>query len=171
MLTEDQFIQYYEKLARAHTTIAHDPAGVKSFFEIEDPDELGNFDKALRGKVGSTVLFIFAGDGEIDDHDSNNHVQTIVCYLYIMQKKTDTISSANIRSNCITIVNDLLARTKTDIRAGFIVPGRPVTFRIDGIPVGQVGPISLQWYGYAVKVTFSCPFAARSESGTWTDIP
>lgn len=171
MLTEDQFISYYEKLARAHRTIAHEADGVKSFFEVEDPDELTSFDAAVRNATGSTVMLLVAGEGELDDNGSNNYVQVLECDIYILQKKTFDLSVHQIRSTCIQAITDILTRTKKDASAGRLVPGKITNFNIKEIPVRQIGPVNLQWYGYAAKATFTCPFGWKVDSGTWTDIP
>lgn len=169
MVTEDQYIAYYENLAQKHTAILHDPQGKKSFFEVEDPTDLGGFDAALRGTVGDTVMLLVAGENDLDDAESESHTQTTELELYILQRKKTGITVPAIRSACMGIITDILARTKQDARKQLVVPGKITYFNIRKLPVRQVGPMNLNWYGYTALITFSCPFACPVNSGTWTD--
>jgi hypothetical protein len=171
MLTEDQFISYFEKLANAHRTIAHNLDGQQSFFEVEDPDELSAFNEALRYATGSTVMLLVAGEGELDDNNSENHVQVVDFQIYILQKKETDVKTSDIRSVCIEVIKSIVGRTKHDCRRGRIVPGKSVNFRIENVPIRMVGPIELNWYGYTTQLSFTCPFGWSVDSGTWTDIP
>lgn len=171
MLTEDLFISYFEKLAIAHLTIKHKAGGLKSFFEVEDTDELTAFDEAIRNATGSTVMLVVAGEGELDDNNSDSHVQVFDFQIYILQKLKTGVKISDIRSACMAVLKTVLARTKYDRRRDNIVPGKTVNFRIDKIPVRKVGPMSLNWYGYTAMLSFSCPFGLPVESGTWSDIP
>jgi hypothetical protein len=169
MVTEDQYISYFEKLAIAHRQILHDPEGLISFVEVEDPEDLTAFDEALRSATGDTVMLIVAGEGELNDNNSENHVQTVDTQIYILQRKRDGMATAEIRTFTIGVITDLLGRTKNDARSGNVIPGKVITFRINNIPVRKVGPISLNWYGHTAWITFSCPFGYTVNSGTWTD--
>jgi hypothetical protein len=169
MVTEDQYISYFEKLAKAHRQIQHNPDGVSSFVEVEEPDELSAFDEALRSTTGDTVMLVVAAEGQLDDNSSENHVQTVDAQIYILQKKTDGIKTADIRTVTISIIRDILGRTKSDARLNSIIPGKVISFRINNIPVRKVGPINLDWYGHTVLISFTCPFGYTVDSGTWTD--
>jgi phosphopantetheine adenylyltransferase len=169
MVTEDQYISYFEKLAVAHKQILHDPEGITSFVEVEDPEELSAFDEALRSATGDTVMLIVAGEGELNDNDSENHVQTVDAQIYILQRKLDGRKTSDIRTATIGIIRDIVGRTKKDARYNSLIPGKIITFRINNIPVRKVGPISLEWYGHTALITFSCPFGYTVDSGTWTD--
>jgi hypothetical protein len=170
MITEDQYIGYFEKLARAHRQLQHEVDGKECFFEVEDPDELNSFDDALRNLTSKTVMLIVAGEGELNDNNSENHVQIVDCQLYILQKETIGISPADIRSNCIEILRGILGRTKREALRNQMIPGKLITFRINNVPLRKVGPMNLNWYGYTALISFSCPFGYTVDSGTWTDI-
>lgn len=170
MLTEDQFISYFEKIATAHPLFAHDAAGIKSFFEVEDPEELTSFDAALRSTSASTVMLLVSGEGELDDNDSNNHLQAVEVQIYILQKLKTGITIPAIRSTCMQALVDILGFTKKAARENKLVPGKTINFRIEKVPVRKVGPMNLNWYGYTALLTFTCPFGWKLDSGTWTDI-
>lgn len=171
MLTEDQFISYFEKLASANPLFAHDVDGVNSFFEVEDPEELTAFDAALRSTSASTVMLLVAGEGELDDNDSNSYLQAVECQIYILQKVETGVTIPAIRSACIQALTNVIGRTKKDSSAGTLISGKTINFRISKIPIRKVGPMNLQWYGYTALLTFTCPFGWKVDSGTWTDIP
>lgn len=169
MVTEDQYISYLEKIAIAHKQIQHDPEGITSFVEVEDPEELSAFDEALRSATGETVMLVVAGEGELNDQGSENHVQTVDVQIYILQKKGDGMNTASIRTATINVIRDIVGRVKRDARSGALVPGKSINFVIDKIPVRKVGPINLEWYGHTALFSFSCPFGYTVDSGTWTD--
>lgn len=171
MVTEDECITYYENLAKVHKVIQHEVGGQKSFFEIEDLESLDNFDEALRNVVGSTVMLLYASDGELNDNDTENHNQELDCQIYILQRKTNAVAVSQIRSACIEIIKEVLGRTKREARQGLVFPGKIVQFRINKIPVRKVGPMCLDWFGYTALLTFTCPFGYTVDSGSWTDIP
>jgi hypothetical protein len=169
MITEDQYISYFEELARTHKQILHQVDGKVSFIEVEDPDDLSAFDEALRSATGDTMMLAIAGEGELDDNDSENHVQTVDVQLYVLKRKLDYVSTSDIRTATIGIIRDILGRTKKDAREQKLIPGKYINFRISKVPVRKIGPVELDWYGHAAYITFSCPFGYTVDSGTWTD--
>jgi len=170
MVTEDKYIEYVKKLASAHIDLQHGVNGVSSFFEIEDEENFGNFDDALRNATARTVMLLVAAEGELDDNGCDNHTQEMDCQFYILQKKRAGVTIPQIRSACIVIIKEILGRMKSDARSNKIVVGKNITFLISKVPYRKVGPMNLDWYGYTVMIRFTCPFGYTVDSGTWTDI-
>lgn len=170
MITEDQLVAYYEKLAKSHHLIAHQVDGKKAFFEINEVFDLNNFDEALRTATGTTVMLITASESQLDDNNSESHNEELECEIYLLQRKKTGVSEKDIRTACKQILKEVLGRTKRDSRSQSIVPGERINFRISQIPVQKVGPMKLEWYGYQAVLRFTCPFGYTVDSGTWTDI-
>lgn len=171
MITEDQIITYFERIAGANHVLKHNIDGGSSFFSVEDPDELSNFDDALRSMTGDIAFLTCAMEGELDDNGSENHVQSIDLQVFVVRRRNAGVSIASCRTECLEILTQLLGRIKRDARVpGNVIPGKKVEFKIAAIPVKKVGPMNMEWYGYTAFLRFSCPFGYTVDSGTWSDI-
>ena len=171
MITEDPIIAYFERIAGAHHILKHDIEGARSFFSVEDPDELSNFDEALRSMTSDVAFLTCAMEGELEDNGSENHVQSIDLQVFVVRRIGTGVSIASCRTECLEILTQLLGRTKRDARTpGGVIPGKKVEFNIAGVPVKKVGPMNMEWYGYTAFLRFSCPFGYTVDSGTWSDI-
>ena len=170
MITDDHFTAYYQNLATLNRQLLHDVDGKRSFFVVEDADNLDNFDEALRAVNVDTMMLLVSEECELDDNESENHVQEVDLQVYILQRKRPGVSVSAIRAECLQILRDILGRTKSDARKNKVVEGKLINFRISNIPVRKVGPIFLEWYGYTAILRFGCPFGYSVDARTWTDI-
>jgi hypothetical protein len=167
MINEEEYISYFENLAIDSREINHTLEGKETFFCIDNPDNMQEFDNALRNCVGSPAFLLVADHGEFNDNNSVNHTQEINGQFYIVAKKTDELSIRQARALCLPIALNFLARMKKDAREKKIIPGKLITFRIDNIPYQKVSEMNVVWYGYTVWFTFTCPFGFTVDSGTW----
>jgi hypothetical protein len=170
MINEEQIVNYFEALAISSKAINHTADGGKSFFYIDEPDNLDEFDQALRSSATSPAMLLIADEGEFDDNNTANHTQEISGQFYILAKTNDDFTKRNARAMCLPIVLDFLARMIVDARKNKLIPSKAITFRISKVPYKTVGPIDLTWYGYAVWFSFICPFGFTVTSGSWRDI-
>lgn len=169
MIDEELYVSYFENLAINSKDINHNESG-KSFFYIDEPDDTEEFDQALRNSATSPAFLLTADQGEFTDSQSNNHNQGIDGQFYVLAKTSDTLSRKQARKLCLPIVIQFLAKMKMDTGRKAILPGKYVSFTIDKVPYQKVGPMNVQWYGYTVWFTFTCPLAFTVSSSSWRTI-
>jgi len=171
-MNEDQFIEYFENLATQSRDINHDQEKKKSFFYIEDAFTLDEFDEALRNAAQTPVMILVADDGSFTDNNSANYTQEVEGEILILARIQPKKNIRQIRAMCLPIVLSLLARMKLDSSKNKILPDpkKKVFFRIEDIPYRKIGPMNLEWYGYAFNFKFICPFGFSVTSGSWRDI-
>ncbi|MNK47606.1 hypothetical protein D3C87_664180 [compost metagenome] len=156
---------YFENLAKKCLPISH-TAAQKAYFEIEDPEELNEFDEALRSMVKETCMLLVSEGGELDDNGSENYTDTVEYQVYILRRKKTTNSISGIRAEAKSILVEVLKKIKVDFRTN--VKSR---FRISNTTYVKVGPMGDegQWYGYTAILRFICPFASGLKGGIWSD--
>lgn len=169
-MTEDQYISYFENLAEQSKDINHKLDGKNSFFYIEDGSDLDEFDQALRDGIPSPCMLLVGDDGELDDNDSENHLQNLDGEFFILSRKTSDKTIRQLRAECLPIAINILARMKRDAKAGNIVENKTVHFHISKIPYLKVGPMNGKWYGYMIAFRFECPFGFAVTDANWRDI-
>ncbi len=169
-MNEQEYVDYFENLAIQSKDINHTQGGKDTFFYIEDGDDLDAFDQALRTGVQSPCMLLVGDEGELDDSDSENHVQQAEGSFYILSKKTNNRSIRELRAECFPIAVRILAKMKQDAKRNRVVPGKTVHFRISRVPYGKVGPMNGSWYGYVMAFRFDCPFGFSVTSEFWRDI-
>jgi len=169
-MNEDQLVTYFEKLAIQSKEINHNLNGKKSFFYVEDGFNLDEFDEKIRSAAQSPTLILVADDGTFSDNNTSNHTQEISADLLFIGRIKSNNTIRSIRSECLSIALHFLAKMKYDAGKSKIHPeGKKVFFRIDQIPYKKIGPLNLEWYGYSLTFTLTCPFGYTVNSGTWRD--
>lgn len=167
-MNEDQYIEYFASLASSHHQLQHMKDGHKSFFYVEDAMNLLEFDEALRNMSGSTAMLLVAEDGELDDNESENHVDQMEGSIFILaQVKEHGRTVREARAFCKPIIMDFVAKMRKDSRKQQIIAGKLVHFRVSNLPYHKVGPMNGNWYGYMVSFRFVCPFANTEKQGIW----
>lgn len=164
-MTEIEYRDQFEVLATLHKELLH-TEGNKAFFYIDSIDELSEFDKALNLMKKDACMLLVASDGEFDDMGTENHVDEMSGSVYILLRKRTGSTNAQLYTSAKSILLDVLARTKSDLRTN---PDPRKRFRISKIPYQKVGPMNSNWYGYVAGLTFNCPFGYSVNSGSWTD--
>ena len=159
MKSEADYIEYYENLATQHKCIVHDEAD-KSFFYVENPDDLEEFDEYLRTIKKRVAMLLVANNGEFNDNGSNNYTDELNAQVYIVIRKTGDKTIRELNNEAKIILRSVIARTRKD---------HPKEFRINKVPYTPVGPMCENWYGYTAMLTFICPFGFSVDSGTWLD--
>lgn len=169
-MNEIEYINYFEGLARKNSVLKHAPEGnQKSFFCINNPYETAEFDEAIRDSAGSTVLLLDAPTGYLSDNGSGNCTQTTkIEFLVVERSSKEDIRTT--RAHCFQTGLDILARIGSDARKKTIIPGRSIYFMNESITYDVVGPINVDYYGYAFTFSFVCPFSFSSKTGAWTDV-
>jgi hypothetical protein len=171
MITEGQISDYFEALCIDSLEINHTLDGKKSYFFVDEPDNLDSFDEALRSSDASTVFLLVAEDGKFDDNNSENYVQETNIQAYVLARTGNDISSKDAKTVCLPIIQSFLAKMRIDSRKGVMINARLLKFRIENISFQSVGPINEAWYGYTFWCTFYCPLAFKAKSGSWRSIP
>lgn len=166
-MNEQQYTGYFEALAEKSTLINHNQDGRKSFFYIENADDLDEFDQALRNAVQSPTMLLTAEDGQLDDNESKNYTQAIDGQFYIVARKTGTVTPAELRAECFEIMRQFIAKIRQDSRENKILEGKRIDFRVNDIPYRKVGPMYNDWYGYTVLFRFTCPFSFSVNPASW----
>ncbi|TXI13304.1 MAG: hypothetical protein E6Q66_10290 [Pedobacter sp.] len=168
-MNEVEYIEYFEALARKNCVLNHNPEdNKKSFFCINNPYETAEFDQALRSSAASTVFLLDAPAGYLSDNGSGNCTQTTkIEFLVLGKSGKENIRTT--RTHCFQTGFDILARVGSDAKKKAIIPGRSIYFMNENITYDVVGPININYYGYAFQFNFVCPFSFSSESGAWTD--
>ena len=160
-MTEQQYIALFEAKAQQHRFIQHvDAEGQKAFFYIENPDELGEFDIALRNIEKDCAMLLVANNGEFNDSGSNNYTEELNGQLYIVIRKKSDSTIREINNAARSILLEVLGRVRLENK---------YTFRLDKLPFQKVGPMNDVWYGYTVAITFVCPFSFSLNNGNWLD--
>ena len=158
-MTEEEYIALFETMAANHREIAHTPER-KSFFYIEEPDELGEFDQALKSMGKNVAMLLVANNGEFNDNGSNSYHEELNGQMYIVVRKTSGKSIREINSFARKVLLDVLGRVRKEY---------PTKFRLNNLQFQKVGPMNDVWYGYTVQISFDCPFGFVVNSGNWLD--
>jgi hypothetical protein len=172
MITELDYIAYFENLATQSKDFNHGQDGKVAFFYLPDEWDLTEIENVLntRGKT-VPVLLLDSVKGQLDDNASQNYLQGINGQITILTTadtgKVITIRAA--RDYCLALGLKLMARMRYDTGKRMLF--KPTaTFRISGTSYDPVGPIELIHYGYTFRFKISCPFAFSTDSGSWRDI-
>jgi hypothetical protein len=171
MITEEQISSYFEALCVDSTDINHNPETNKTYFFVEEPDNLDSFDQALRNSDAPLAFLLVAEDGEFDDNGTENYTQEINIQAFVLARKTSDVDSKQAKTICLPIVHSFLAKMRMDARKGVMLSEKRLAFRIDKIAFQSVGPINTEWYGYTFWCTFYCPLSFKPKSGSWRSIP
>ena len=169
-MIEIEYINYFEALARKNVQLKHNPEqNWRSFFCIHNPYETAEFDQALRSSAASTVFLLDAPVGFLSDNGSMNYTQTSkLNYMIVAKANKERIRQ--VRNDCFQIGMDVLERIGADAKKQMIIPGKSIYFDAENINYDVVGPINLDYYGYAFSFSLVCPFSFSSKTGAWTDI-
>lgn len=169
-MTEKAYASYFEKLARMHHILRHKPEEKNgSFFCINNPYELTEFDNALRDNSSTRVLLLDAPTGYLTDNGSANYTQmTKIDFLVVGEVNHEPMRE--VRNDCFYIGMDIVSRIRTDAKKNTIIPGRYIYLLEDNITYDVVGPLYNSHYGYAFSLQLCCPFNFSMNVESWTDM-
>ncbi|MDB4919849.1 hypothetical protein [Mucilaginibacter sp.] len=171
MITELEYIAYFENLATQSKQINHNPPAARAFFYIPEEWNLAEIDKALRSSKIAPMFLLDSLAGIFTDEQSENHVQMINAQFTILDM-VDVGNVENIRAardKCLDIGLNFLTRIKKDSRKREMIT--PLTrFTINQVQYNPVGPMAIKHYGYTFRFKIACPFGFTVDSATWRDI-
>lgn len=172
MISELNYIAYFENLATQSMDFNHVAGTNDAFFYLPNTYDLTEIDNAIKSSKSVPMLLLDSIAGQLDDNQSENYVQTINGQFTILDMaivgKASTIRDA--RDKCLPIGLNVLARMKRDGKANVLLSPN-IKFTISKIPYDPVGPMAIKHYGYTFRFKIYCPFGFSVNSGTWRDIP
>lgn len=149
---------YIERKAIESSFIQHVPDSEhdRSFFVIDDPYDLSEFDKALRSLSKSPSMLFELMDGSIDDQNNASYLNTVNCSFMILDRVGEDELIRNCRDRCYRIGKDLIKQILKDVRDMDIISDKMISCPLNSnyIPVGA---IDNQYYGYQFTLQFVGP--------------
>jgi hypothetical protein len=180
IITELNFIAYFQGLAEKHRLIAHGQTETvdgleqvrNSFIYIPSEFNLAELDNMIRSGVSTPLLMVDALKGHINDNGTDSHHQDINVQFFVLEK-TDVGTVASIREardKTLPVGMAILERMKSDRRKGVLLD-KGTAFTFNNVGYDPIGPIETSYYGYSFQALLRCPFAFKVDGGTWSDIP
>lgn len=139
------FLGYFESLASAYKTIAHNSNEQKYFTDLET---------YLVG-VGAKGVHVIANtiQARLIDNKSDNVIKPVTIELWIVEtcKTQDSDQIKTITDKCEKIANDFVARIRHDVE--LLPPSRTFDyFNTNGVVIEMIGPIGNNCYGVSLRV-------------------
>ena len=160
-MIEDAYISYFESLASNHAKLAHG-ASNRSFFLINNPHELTEFDNAIKNNPCQRVLLLDMPTGYLTDNGCGNYTQHSKIDFMVVGKASAEIQQ--VRADCFAIGMDLIAQIRFDQRKRCIVDEKQVYLQEESIQYDIIGPLNTSHYGYLFSFHFCAPFAWQVNS-------
>lgn len=147
-------IDYLEQ--RAVEFLGHEIDGERcSFFVIDNPYDMGEFDKALRNIVQVPAMLVDGPEGFVSGNSSANNTDSQSYVFMVIDKRDDSERVRDVRFRCRELGLSILTKIRKDRQIN-IVPGKIVHFEMNS-SYSPVGPISVKYYGYSFAVEFIIP--------------
>jgi hypothetical protein len=172
MITELDYIAYFENLATQSKDFNHVAGTKDAFFYIPEPYDLAEIDKAIKQTKSVPFMMLDAMTGGMGESTAHNYSEGINAQITILDMATvgDAVSIRAVRDNCLAIGVKLLGRLAYDSRKQLLIePG--ARFNFNNIKFDPVGPIAQKHYGITFRFLITCPFGFTVDSTIWRDIP
>lgn len=152
-----EIIDYLERKAAAHSLIAHDlDAKRGSFYVLDDPYDLDEFDQAIRNFAKFPAMLVEEPDGELSGNASANNTDRMNFSIMIVDERAGKEKVREVRNRCRQIGLDIVTTIRKD-RMTNIVPGKIVHYQLE-VRYNPVGPMHIKYYGYQFHISFIIPF-------------
>lgn len=172
VLTELEYIAYFENLAAKNKAFLHNADTNPKFFYLPEPWDLTAIDNVLKKSIGGPLMLLDAMNGDFDNEDSQNYVQTIAGQITIVNNATtgDAVTIRIVRDACLPLCVKLLARMRYDFRRKQLFNPKNAFFAIKAVKYDPVGPMYSKYYGYTFRFTITSTFGFVVDSTSWTDL-
>lgn len=168
-MTLEQYISYFENLAKMSRDIAHNPAaGRESFFVVENPFDLSAIDNAIRDTLQLPALLLDIPDLDPSDNGSANFTEQIDGTFAIVKENQGDRSL--VQSECLEIAKKFLFRMLKDSKERKIDPGKRVHLSLSDSQYTPIGPIAANYYGYLIAFRFTATFGPAVRAEDWQDL-
>lgn len=146
--------EYMERKAVENPAIAHlSTDDEQSFFVIDDPYDLTEFDNALRNVAKFPAMLMELNDGNLDDSNSASFTDTVHIAFMIVDKIGDDERIRDVRFRCYDIGKKIIGAILKDARNNEIIADKIVSCPLHSNYV-PVGPMDSQYYGYQFTLEF-----------------
>lgn len=172
-MTEDFLETYFKNIAVASKAIAHTD-DQPAFYRMSDPNDLDEYDNAVRSMTKGVCLLLEIGSGSIGEWDSQNDMPRIGLHLLV---KTDEVF-ANInaaRDQAKSILQQIVSRMRIDCKTQFertdqtIGPLKAETVVFDSkIKFSNMSAVDGSWYGKSFYFDFRSPLNLVYNPDNWT---
>jgi hypothetical protein len=163
MISQKEYMQYFQKISRQHTDIRHTDREPR-FFRLRDPRDLST----KLDKADGTILMVETPENNYLDNGADNYMKErkgAFAVLRRLKKQDDFIQMDDIMDDCEIITEDIMKlmmkahRDFDDQLFGYLPLSSFSSFR--------VGPIFNEFYGVRMEFKFGDSIALCVNENKW----
>lgn len=171
-MTETFLANYFEHIATKLKEIRHTD-NEKAFYRMADPNDLDEFDNAVKNMGKNICLLLEIGSGEIADWDSQKESDRLG--LHVLVKTSEAKDAINAgRDQAKTVLQKIVSKMRLDCKIGADRPDNTIgPLKSQGISFdskikfSNMTAIDGNWYGKSFYFDFKAPVNLVYQSNDW----
>jgi hypothetical protein len=166
-MDEQFYTNYFQGLAERNKAISHIEGQHKSFFVIDDVNDMKEVQESIRKTLKTPALLLEVFEDDLTDKGSDNNME---CYygalaVVIRVSTKDTVAIRTARQQARAIAKQIVFKIKRDGMYG-VLAAQNIIAKLDskGFPVG---PVADNCYGWRYAFTWYSPVITAENPDEW----
>lgn len=162
MITQNEYMAYFEKVARQHVGIGHTDSKPR-FFRLRDPRDLST----KLDKADQTILLLETPENKYSDNSADNYMkESTGAYAVLRRVKADDFRSIDQTMDaCESITEEIMKLMRSHNRdfSNRLFGYLP----IEGFSSFRVGPLFDGWYGVRMEFKYGDSISMCVDQSKW----